>query len=211
LDQTQTEQTWEDDGAHPLQNAWTFWFMKRSNARSYEAKNYEKGIKKIGDFKTVEGFWKYYNHMIRPHEQTTSCDYNLFKSGIKPMWEDEANKKGGKLILRVKKGASSKYWEDLLLAVIGEQIQYGEEVCGVVLSIRYNEDIISVWTRDCNNRTAKHKIQDDVKSLLSLPVSLHLDYKNHDDAIKDSHIIVHQQQKTTPPAPSSTPNTTTTS
>lgn len=46
-------------------------------------------------------------------------DFHMFKDGIKPVWEDQANCKGGKWILRLKKGLSSRIWENLLLAMIG--------------------------------------------------------------------------------------------
>ncbi len=35
----------------------------------------------------IEGFWKYYNHLVRPHDLPNTSDYHLFKEGIKPMWE----------------------------------------------------------------------------------------------------------------------------
>ena len=34
-----------------------------------------------------------------------------------------------------------------LLAVIGEQFDVGDEICGVVLSVRPHEDILALWTR----------------------------------------------------------------
>lgn len=43
-----------------------------------------------------------------------------FVDEIKPMWEDEANKLGGRWVIRVNKGFSNKLWEDLTLAMIGE-------------------------------------------------------------------------------------------
>lgn len=99
--------------------------------------------------------------------------------------QDEANKRGGKWIIRLKKGLATKYWEDLvcsaqlhdsssvnfclsficfaidkqLLAVVGEQFQVGDEICGVVCSVRFNEDILSVWNRNADNKQAKAKIQ----------------------------------------------------
>ena len=69
--------------------------------------------------------------------------------------------------MRLKKGLASRYWEELLLAVVGEQFDVGDEVCGLVVSIRYQEDIISVWNRSCSNAAAKQKIQCDI-SLWSL-------------------------------------------
>lgn len=35
----------------------------------------------------IEGYWKYYNHLVRPHDLPNTADYHLFKEGIKPMWE----------------------------------------------------------------------------------------------------------------------------
>lgn len=38
--------------------------------------------------------------------------------------------------MRLKKGFSSRIWENLILAMIGEQFLVGEEICGAVCSIR---------------------------------------------------------------------------
>ena len=67
--------------------------------------------------------------------------------------------------MRLKKGLASRYWEDLLLAVVGEQLDVGDEVCGLVVSVRYQEDIISVWNHSCNNAGAKQKIQYGAQSI----------------------------------------------
>ena len=64
------------------------------------------------------------------------------------MWEDDENKQGGKFIVRLKKGVVDRYWEDLLLAIVGDQFgEAGEEVNGAVLSVRGGEDVLSVWTK----------------------------------------------------------------
>ena len=83
-------------------------------------------------------------------------DYHLFKDGIRPIWEDDDNKHGGKWILRLKKGVADRYWEDILLALIGDQfVETSEEICGVVLSVRNGEDILSIWSRDERGRVLK--------------------------------------------------------
>lgn len=46
-----------------------------------------------------------------------------------------------------------------LLATIGDQFQVGDEICGVVCSIRYGEDILSVWNRNPDNSQANLKIK----------------------------------------------------
>ena len=88
-----------------------------------------------------------------------TTDFHLFKEGISPTWEDAQNKSGGKWMLKLKKGIASRYWEDVLLAVIGEQFDVGPEICGAVLSVRSNEDIISVWNKTADSNEAVNKIR----------------------------------------------------
>ena len=47
------------------------------------------------------------------------------------------NNFAGKWIVRLRKGLASRCWENLIMAMLGEQFMVGEEVCGAVVSIRY--------------------------------------------------------------------------
>jgi translation initiation factor 4E len=107
----------------------------------------------------VEYFWRIYDHIIKPNEIKASMDYHMFKDGIKPTWEDPANRLGGKWMVRVKKGLTSMYWEDLVIAIIGEQFDVGHEICGAVVSVRNDNDIISVWNKTADNLEATNKIR----------------------------------------------------
>lgn len=51
--------------------------------------------------------------------------------------QDDANKNGGKWIIRLRKGLASRCWENLILAMLGEQFMVGEEICGAVVSVRF--------------------------------------------------------------------------
>ena len=42
------------------------------------------------------------------------------------MWEDEANRRGGKLSIKLRKGMANQLWEETLLALVGEQF---DEAC----------------------------------------------------------------------------------
>ena len=53
-----------------------------------------------------------------------------------------------------------------LLAILGEQFIVGDEICGVVISIRPTEDIISLWNRTASDPTITARI----RSVLSLCV-----------------------------------------
>ena len=105
---------------------------------------------------TAQDFWNIYVHLRHPSALPTVSDYHFFRDGIRPVWEDDENKRGGKWTLKLKKGVSDRLWEDLLLAMIGDQFaEAGDEVCGAVLSVRPGEDILSVWTKVDGGRNIK--------------------------------------------------------
>jgi len=105
---------------------------------------------------TVQEFWQVYNCLVRPSTLPIVSDYHFFKNGIRPIWEDDENKSGGKWMMRLKKGVADRYWEDLLLALIGDQFgEAGEDVCGAVVSIRSGEDVFSIWTKSEGGRNMK--------------------------------------------------------
>jgi translation initiation factor 4E len=144
--------TAQNSSEHPLKSTWTFFYRPPTNKYS----DYEKSTIKLASISTVESFWTIYSHLKRPSLLPSVSDYHIFKEGIRPVWEDEANKRGGKWIIRLKKGVADRYWEDLLLAIVGDQfMEAGEEVCGAVLSVRSGEDVLSVWTKIDGGRNIK--------------------------------------------------------
>ena len=52
-------------------------------------------------------------------------------------------------MIKLPKTHTAKYWEEMLLGMIGEQFDLvaSGEVLGLVLSLKYNNDQISVWHR----------------------------------------------------------------
>ena len=112
-----------------------------------------------------------YTHLNPPSALTPTTDYLLFHSGVRrPVWEDPLNLSGGKWIIRLKKGISDRLWEDIILAVLGEQFDdlqppVDEEsdewpgICGCTISVRPSEDIISVWNRYEGDTKIRDKIK----------------------------------------------------
>lgn len=191
----------------PLHTAYSFSFMRRGKNKPAEEGNgdksseekqetttaaphpYENSIKSISTVKTVEQFWSTYNYLKRPNDLSSTTDYHFFRDGIKPTWEDPKNAKGGKWIIRLPKGLASRYWEEVVLALIGGQfpgIPDGE-ICGLVISIRYSEDILGVWNRSASDRDMVDRLRDAVKKVLQLPSSAYasMEYKPHQNAIAD--------------------------
>ncbi|KAK6032045.1 eukaryotic initiation factor 4E, partial [Ostertagia ostertagi] len=129
---------------HPLEFTYVYSFFLRPPGK-FDPIEYAQNVQQIAAVRSVEQFWSVYRHIKRPCDIGEKVDVHFFKKGIKPVWEDEANIKGGKWILRLKKGLSSRIWENLLLAMAGEQFLVGDEICGAVCSVRNQEDIVSLW------------------------------------------------------------------
>jgi len=172
------------DGQHPLRWEWTLWYMHRSPGQKIT--DYEAAIKSIASFATVEQFWNVYGHIRHPDQLTNVSDFHLFKKDVRPVWEDSENRQGGKWMIRLKKGLASRYWEQLLVAILSEQFDVGEEVCGAVLSLRHSEDIISLWNKSATDTTGNLRMRETIKRVLDLPGETIMEYKTHDDALKDN-------------------------
>lgn len=139
----------------PLQESWVFWTRPPiSKANGYI--EYEKTLHPMAQCSTALEFWTIYKHIKPPSQLPFVTDIHLFKKGIRPIWEDDENKRGGKWVLRLKKGVADRYWEEILMACIGGQLcEDNEEVNGAVISVRNGEDIISIWTASTVGKVLK--------------------------------------------------------
>lgn len=65
------------------------------------------------------------------------------------MWEDAANAQGGKWVLTMKNNPAllDRCWAWLAMALVGEELEDGDEICGAVVSLRSKVDRIQLWTR----------------------------------------------------------------
>lgn len=94
------------------------------------------------------------------------------------MWEDETCKDGGRWSFRSPKSHTNKYWEDLLLALIGEQFEAENEVLGLVISIKPNFDAISIWNKSGKDQAKIDTIKKDLERILDLKEDIKLEYEN---------------------------------
>ncbi|KAF7635590.1 Pept_C1 domain-containing protein [Meloidogyne graminicola] len=175
---------------HPLEHSYIFSYFMRPQGK-FDPEDYAIFVQPVARISSVEQFWLIYRFIKRPSDLNEKVDFHLFKEGIKPVWEDPANRNGGKWILRLKKGLSSRIWENLLLAMIGEQFLVGGEVVGAVCSVRNQEDIISLWNRSSNSSPVTNRIRDTLRRVLNLPANAILEYKRHDDCLKDQRSYCH--------------------
>ncbi|XP_037047650.1 eukaryotic translation initiation factor 4E1-like [Bradysia coprophila] len=164
---------------HPLRNQWTLWYLDNDRNKSWEEKQNE-----VSTFDTVEDFWNLYNMIKYASELQPGNDYSLFKNNIRPMWEDAANANGGRWILSMTQqqlGNLDDLWLNVMLCLIGECLEYSDDINGAVVSIRPRTVRISIWTADSNNQDAIVGIGLILKQYLQLPSDIEMYYGKHED------------------------------
>lgn len=92
---------------------WTMWYLKQD-----QKKKWEEMQDIVHTFDMVEDFWSIYNHIKQPSELNQGDDYSMFKMNIRPMWEDAANKNGGRWLLTVDKQYRRSKLDDLWLDTV---------------------------------------------------------------------------------------------
>ncbi|EJD03866.1 translation initiation factor eIF4e [Fomitiporia mediterranea MF3/22] len=186
---------------HPLFSPWTLWFDSPSTKGrnlpqtpmtaapqtplpqtpgAAAAMGWMEDIKRVINFDSVEEFWGLYNNIVPPSQLPQKANYYLFKEGIIPAWEDEANKDGGKWSIQLPKdknrGNVDKMWLYTMLAAIGEtfdssgastdELAPQSLVTGVIVSTRPQFYRISIWTRLApSNQTDDEKLRKRIETV----------------------------------------------
>lgn len=168
---------------HPLHSTWTLWYFEKNNNKSWEDNQRE-----ITSFNTVEDFWSLYNHIKLASDLRAGCDYSLFKKGIMPMWEDKANRAGGRWLINLdrkqREADLDRVWLEILLCMVGEAFdEHSEDVCGAVVNIRPKIDKIAVWTANGQNSNTVLEIGRRLKERLNLGHNCSLGYQMHKDTM----------------------------
>jgi len=140
----------QKDDIH-FEHKWSFWFENKLNKDGHKRLNkadYLNQVAKAGTFDTVPSFWNCWNEVQQLCKASNGGNYLVFKHGIKPVWEDPKNIKGGKCVLVIPKNSHEepmKQWVTLMLSLmIGE---FEAEINGAVLSHRPWGTMFAIWTR----------------------------------------------------------------
>ncbi|KAG2320663.1 hypothetical protein Bca52824_013876 [Brassica carinata] len=149
---------------HSFQNSWTFWFDNPSSKSNQTT--WGSSLRSLYTFATIEEFWSLYNNMHPPTKWVHGADLYCFKHKIEPKWEDPVCANGGKWTMVFPKATLESSWLNTLLALVGEQFEQGDEICGAVLNFRTRGDKISIWTKNAANKEAQLSIGKQWKELL---------------------------------------------
>ncbi|KAF8045171.1 hypothetical protein N665_5502s0002 [Sinapis alba] len=158
--------------SHPLEHSWTFWF-DNPTVKSKQT-TWGSSLRSMFTFSTAEEFWSLYNNMRHPSKLANGADLYCFKHNIEPKWEDPICANGGKWTMNFSRGE--------LLALIGEQFDHGDEICGAALYIRGKQERVSIWTKNASNEAAQVSIGRQWKEFLDYNSSI--GFIIHEDAKK---------------------------
>ncbi|XP_012828606.1 PREDICTED: eukaryotic translation initiation factor isoform 4E-2-like [Erythranthe guttata] len=164
---------------HRLERKWSFWFDNQSKPK--QGATWGASLRKVYTFDTVEEFWCLYDQIFRPSKFTGNADFHLFRAGVEPKWEDPECANGGKWTVNSNRKADmDNMWLETLMALIGEQFDEGDELCGVVASVRQRQDKVSLWTKTAANEAVQMGIGRKWKEIIDVPDKI--SYSFHDDA-----------------------------
>jgi len=178
-----------------LEHTWVFYFDRRS-PRGQEVHQYENSVRILGEFNTVQDFWRYWNN-IDLNRLPINSNLRLFKKGIHPTWEDPKNVNGGKWIIEIDPAHTTQLWLYCILAMIGEQFEHSDSLCGTVLSIRMRCNGIALWNCDATATDVLEKTEDELRHFLKLSKFNDIRYQRHKDciAINDHNRMATVKQK----------------
>ena len=161
-----------------LETGFTFYFRITDKKLQGGKDDYQNSVKKMAEFSTVEDFWKIFQHIKKPESLKSGIEVQLFKNPIKPMWEDESNKDGGRLSIRIKKDYSSLVWEELVLDMLSGSFPktVKEQLNGIVLSIRGAFNCIQIWFKNFKEPHIS-ELEKCIKETLQIPEGIEIDTK----------------------------------
>ncbi|KAF1815215.1 translation initiation factor eIF4e [Eremomyces bilateralis CBS 781.70] len=183
--------------APPLVHGWEFWHDRQGRKKPEDTAatvegSYEDRLVKLHTIADVREFWEVFNNFdISTLPLRDSI--HLFHKGVKPLWEDPRNVKGGAWTFRVPKDKAKAFWQEISLMAIGEVLQeavaskrttFIDDICGISLSVRFTSMLVSIWNRDADHKEGVDGI---LKTVLDqLPEDLVVKessyfYKRHSD------------------------------
>lgn len=108
--------------------------------------------KSILEFNTVEQSLGLFEAI--PDIMINNCMLFLMRNKIKPIWEDEHNRKGGSFSFKVANNDVAKVWRSLCYSTIGGSVSHNStfmsDINGITISPKRNFCILKIWMRSCD-------------------------------------------------------------
>lgn len=106
---------------------WMFWAEKGQQStpkdKAANSEEYASRPKPLGEqIISVKEFYQHFNNI--PVENLKLRDsIHLFHLGVKPVWEDPRNARGGAWYFKISKDIASQFWHEMCLLAVGDILQ----------------------------------------------------------------------------------------
>jgi translation initiation factor 4E len=168
-----------------LNQKYAFYYRKTEDSNQTQSKQpldkveYESQVKKISEFDTNQDFWAIFQHLRKPDSCKPGIEFHMFKYPVKPMWEDENNKNGGKITIKLTKGYTTIIWEEMIFALIGEDVlpyDIKVEINGIVVTTKKEYNTLQIWIKNFETNI-NNKIELCIRDLLQIPPEVNLEFR----------------------------------
>jgi len=186
-DMDKIEDNTNDMADYQLKSKWNFYYLKSDPTLPWDER-----VQHVASFSTVKEFWSVYLHLKLPNFLPQGADYMVFRDGIKPEWQDENNKEGGRWLMEIDRFYRNEQlnnkWLETLLAVIGEQLEDNptseseSEICGAIVQSRKKVDRVVIWTRHAENYDMVRNIGLKYRDKLAPRREQRLKYQSHESS-----------------------------
>lgn len=159
-----------------INDVWAFYFHDPYN-EDWNLPSY----KRICTISSVENYWEAHNSI---KSQLHNGMFFLMREHVFPTWDDEYNRNGGCLSIKVLKQDVKDFWEHIAIRALGECLMKDprcfEEINGISTSPKKHFCIIKIWLKSCQYTD---------KLLLDLPKNYHGEviFKSNIDNIQNNH------------------------
>ena len=167
-----------------LENKFSFLYRIDDNIQHQSQKQvlakekYESQVKKIAEFDTIEDFWDIFQHLRKPDSCRPGIEFFMFKGDIKPLWEDENNKNGGRFSIKLKQGYTTIIWEEMIFTLIGGILpnEIKEEINGIVVTSKKEFNTLQIWFKTFDTKITS-EIEKCLRDILVIPPEVKLEPK----------------------------------
>ena len=167
-----------------LGHKFSFWYRisddlyQTQGKQPIDKKEYENQVKKIAEFDTIEDFWAIFQHLRKPDSCKPGIEFQMFRDPVKPMWEDENNKNGGRISIKLRKDFTTIIWEEMIFALIGDVLpkEVKDEINGIVVTSRRDFNTLQIWIKNFD-RDINDNIESCIRDLLQIPPEVNLEFK----------------------------------
>ena len=157
-----------ENGEHSLRWGWTWW--------GHTPGPYSSSMIEIGNFNTIENFWRYWNNISPCTEYKRCTGYSLCLDHLTPLWEHEKNVDGFEFRIQ-----NTEHWLNLVLGAIGGTLLPPSAPDNGITVIRCLRGRVEIW----------------YNKEVSVKESLHILCKELEISTADVTYLDHQLQKPT--------------